>query len=81
MWKSFITLSVNFNTGINLKSRGLHFFKVFYHLKIWGWSSSFRAIDDLPRELWNETEFSSADSDYDGKRIYAMSIFVKRVKM
>ena len=35
--------------GYNLKSGGLHVLKVFYHLKILGWSSGFRAIDDLPR--------------------------------
>ena len=34
-----------------------HFWKVFYHLKILGWSSGFRAIDSLPHAHWDETEF------------------------
>ena len=29
----------------NLKSRGLHILKFFYHLNILGWTSGFRAID------------------------------------
>ena len=41
-------LSVNL-LGLNLTSGGLHFLKVFYHLKSLGSSSGFRAIDDLPR--------------------------------
>ena len=41
--------------GYNLKSRGLHFWKVFYHLKILGWTNGFRAIDDLPSAHWLET--------------------------
>ena len=37
--------------GLNLKSGGLHFLKVFYGylLKILEWTSDFRAIDELPR--------------------------------
>ena len=31
-----------------IKSGGLHFLKVFCHFKILGWSTSFRAIDNLP---------------------------------
>ena len=34
--------------GYNLKSGGLHFLKVFYLLNNLGWTSGFRAIDDLP---------------------------------
>ena len=36
---------------------GYIFEKFFYHLKIWGWSSSLRTIDDLPRAHRDETEF------------------------
>ena len=43
--------------GYNLKSGGLHFLKVFYHLKILGWTSGFRTIDDLSSAHWDETEF------------------------
>ena len=41
-----------------IKSGGLNVLKSFYHLKILGWSSGFRAIDDLPSPRWDETEFS-----------------------
>ena len=44
-----------------IKSGGLNFLKVFCHLKILGWSTSFRAIDNLPCAHWDEsheTEFS-----------------------
>ena len=33
--------------GYHLKSGGLHILKVLYLLKILGWASGFRAIDDL----------------------------------
>ena len=49
-----LLLSVNL-LGENLKS-GLHFCNFFYHLKFLGWSSGFRAIDDLPRAHLDETE-------------------------
>ena len=46
-----------FYAGDSLKSGGLHFLNVFYHLKLLGWSSAFRAIDDLPRAHGDETVF------------------------
>ena len=49
-------LSVNL-LGYILKSERLYFLEVFYHLKILGWSSGFRAMDDLPRAHSDETEF------------------------
>ena len=42
-----------------IQTRGLHFWKVFYHLNILEWTSGFRAIDDLPHAQWDETGFSS----------------------
>ena len=39
----------------DLKSRGLHFSNIFYHLKILG--PFFLATDDLPRAHCDETEF------------------------
>ena len=35
---------------------------MFYYLNILGWSSSFRAADDLPRAHWDETELRLDDS-------------------
>ena len=43
--------------GYNLKSGGLHFLKVFYYLKILGWSSRFRAIDTEIRQSLGNTSF------------------------
>ena len=36
-------------TGIKFKIWKVTFLKMFNHLKILGWTSGFRAIDDLPR--------------------------------
>ena len=50
---NLVLLSVKLT--LHLKSGGLHFLKNFYHLNILGWSSGFRAIDDLPRVHGDET--------------------------
>ena len=56
---NFVSLfnSLN-NTKKQRKLNITPFFLVFvYHLKILGWNSGFRTIDDLPRAHCDETEF------------------------
>ena len=57
MVKFFLIFLVNL-PGWNLKCGELHFFVSLYHLKVLEWTSDFRAIDDLQRAHWDETDFS-----------------------
>ena len=54
IWENFLLVDL---LGYNLFFGGLHFWKVFYHLKILGWTPGFHAIDDLSSAHWDETEF------------------------
>ena len=57
IWGKF--LLVNFNTEDKIYNLvGYILEKKIYHLKILGWTSGFRAIDDLPRAHWYETDFT-----------------------
>ena len=51
---------------VNLLKKNLegYIFKIFVIPKKLGWTSGFRATDDLPLAHWDETDFSDFSSDF-----------------